>query len=350
MENSKMIYAQRKDFGLGSEPITKFLKVRMQDFNETYDTTDDVDLSDKRYLRKADTERLKNEPLKFTNLGNSKGYLDIYATNLQHDVTLSFYNLDGSGKWETDTFGPTGHVKEGARVHCNANDYILIKGDNEYISSSTSDFLYITGDSDYSSDFAISGSIMSLLGEYVKDVPCNYCFYRLFSAGATNHFSTLDVSELKLPSKKITPYCFYGLFRNQENLTEPIFPSQKVWPKSLCPYYIYGTGVEEYEIEFTADDLGQLQYFSGNCASLTKAKITAHGATTRQEFAYLFQNCTSLTEVILDCEDFDGQDVCKNMFQGVTTTGVLYVRPELVENEVINAAIPETWTIKAIGE
>lgn len=326
---------------IGTDPQSNTLYFSFDDNAKI--RTNNVDGTDKMYEFYG-----KNEPLKFTNTGNEKGYINIIGSNLQHDVTFSFYNLDGSGEWVTYTFGPTAE-QTGGRVHCNANDYILVKGDNEYISSSSTDYLMITGDKDHPCDFKIEGSIMSLLGDYVREISYNYCFYSLFAVGTSgNVFSSLDVTGLKLDAHKVMPYCYYNLFKNQTNLITPIFPPNEVWEKSMCVSYIANTGVQEYEIEFTASDLGQLQYFSADCANLTKAKITAHGATTRQEFAYMFRNCNSLTEVILDCEDFDGQDVCKSMFQDVTSTGILYVRSELVDNEVILAALPETWTIQPI--
>lgn len=290
----------------------------------------------------------KNDPLKFINIGEETSYIQTRSNNLQHDVTISFYE-SWTDTWSTRTVGPSSAMDYGCEIP--VGEYVLIKGENEYISSGTSDYFRILPPTNKQSDIKIEGSPMSLLGEYVRNIPCNYCFVNLFAASNSGNdkFTTLDVTGLKLDAHKVMPYCYYQLFKGQANLVEPVFPPNKVWVKSMCVSFLAGTGVEEYEIEFTADDLGQLQYFSADCANLTKAKITAHGATTRQEFAYMFRNCNSLTEVILDCEDFDGQDVCKNMFQGVTSTGVLYVRPELVDNEVINAAIPETWRILPIG-
>lgn len=380
MKNSKLIYAQRRDFGLPSTPVTKFLKVNKQDFNKKYDTTDDVDLSDKRYLRKADTERLANELLTIEATDGSTDMYVIkqengYAAGEAPNVQVRYFNITTNEWSEWQNLGSGEHFSNSNKIQ--------LKGDNPNgfsLSNAKNTNLYFSY-TNKTTAVKISGSIMSLLGEYVRDIPNNFCFAGLFWANiatSTNSYQTLDLSELQLPTKTVEG-CYYRFLMGGSHTTisklpdishitnvarssfnsfyteckmdgnKIVFPNVSKFGYAACNGYAQASDITEITVPNVEMDYATFNNCCQLCKSLTKATLLPKHSTERCYYN-LFKGCTSLTEVTMYLEDVEATDCLKDMLSGVTTTGTLYVLPTMVENEYILSILPATWTIKAIEE
>lgn len=163
---------------------------------------------------------------------------------------------------------------------------------NKYISNLLSNKVYFRGNCDtwtdlskstcpyFSFNGSIGGNIMSLI--YGDDfegktdlTERNVSFKSIFSTR-----NVQDISDLKLPATKLSPYCYSYMFGGCINLKEI--------PANLLP----ATTVSNYGYEHMFD----------TCTSLTSLPANLLPATTVNTYgySYMFSNCTSLEEVNFD--------------------------------------------------
>lgn len=298
-----------------------------------------------------------------------------YDTGEAPNVKVRYYDLT-TNKWSEWQNLTTGE-------HFSNTNKIQLKGDNPNgfsLSNTKNTNLYFSY-TNKTTAVKISGSIMSLLGKFVREIPNNFCFAGLFYANiaaSTNSYQTLDLSELQLPTKTVEG-CYYRFLRGLNHTTisklpdisnitnvarssfnafyqecklnnnEVIFPNVDEFGYASCNGYAQGSDITEITVPNVEMDYATFNNCCQNCTSLTKATLLPKHSTERCYYN-LFKGCTSLTEVTMYLEDVEGTDCLKDMLSGVTTEGVLYVPSSMVENEYILSVLPETWTIAAITE
>ena len=298
-----------------------------------------------------------------------------YAAGEAPNVQVRYFDLTTNNwsEWKNLTTGE----------HFSNSNKIQLKGDNPNgfsLSNTKNTNLYFSY-TNKTTAVKISGNIMSLLGKYVRDIPNNFCFAGLFYANiaaSTNSYQTLDLSELKLPVTTVEG-CYYRFLRGASHTTisklpnishitnvarssfnafyqeckmdsnNIVFPNVAKFGYASCNGYAQGADITEITVPNVEMDYATLNNVCLNCTALTKATLYPEHSTERCYYQ-AFKGCTALTTVTMYLEDVASVDCLKDMFSGVTTTGTLYVKPHLVNNEYIASIVPATWTVQAIGE
>ena len=121
-----------------------------------------------------------------------------------------------------------GRGKKPQLIECNTGDSIYVRGMNPKglttADNVNSPVRFVTY-----GRFAVSGNVMSLIDykKEVTEIPCDYCFYRLF-------METSITTAPELPATTLKPYCYMDMFFSCRNLTTgPVLPAECI-PK--CAY------------------------------------------------------------------------------------------------------------------
>ena len=200
------------------------------------------------------------------------------SPNLQYHIN--------NGSWSDFIFGTT------ADIQVVAGDVVQFKGVNESgISTSQNDYLNfsISGN-----PVALSGNVMSLIDGVgdALEIPCNYCFYKMFS---TSNVKT--VSSDFLTATTLKNDCYSGMFSGCTVLTSsPELPATTL-AGSCYQSMFNGCTALTTAPELPATTLADNCYYSmfNGCTALTTA--TELPATTLANSCYynMFNGCTALT-------------------------------------------------------
>ena len=172
----------------------------------------------------------------------------------------------------------------------NANDKLLLKGENTNYSNNAPNLFKATG------EFEVYGNIMSLIsGNSFEsaELTIAYAFHGIFS-GCTGLTSA---ENLILPATTLRPYCYQSMFDGCTNLTTaPELPSLNL--SYMCYAYMFnGCTRLTTAPELPATTLASTCYYYmfNGCTSLTVAPELP--ATTLVYMCYqsMFEGCTSLT-------------------------------------------------------
>ena len=141
---------------------------------------------------------------------------------------------------------------------------------------------------------AASGNIMSLLDIYCEmdEMPDEAYFTRLFDS------DTLLVSAPELPATKLSPACYYLMFRLCHSLkTAPELPATIMEPYCYFGMFAHCKSLKEAPAllaETLANDC-YYEMFAG-CSSLEKAPELPAVKVESECYVYMFTDCTSLVE------------------------------------------------------
>ena len=271
--------------------------VEPSDISVYYTATEDELERHRRafYAQYAQNQPKPNKPLKFSSSGNQSiiayitqgdadtdGDFDTYNFNLEYSYDgKNWTKLTGTkiDEWEYD-FEPLDI----------SNTFVYVRGDNPD-GLTKSDGWY----ADYHLGFATSteepmfceGNIMSLLGEQVNEIPCDYCFSQLFQ-GCTSLTTAPE-----LPATALTSSCY--------------------------AYMFYG------------------------CTSLTTAPELP--ATTLADNCYgaMFEGCTNLNSVTCLATNISANDCTNSWLYGVSSTGT-FTTPASTNWPTGDDGIPSGWT------
>lgn len=160
------------------------------------------------------------EPLTFTCESDGLDLVIDKSTNAVADLKISTDKKD----WEKvkiesgSTTIPVASLKKGQKLYvCGDNSAGFSKSTNNY-------FTFTTNDSSPNGRFAISGNIMSLISsenfKELKEIPCDYCFYKLFIkltvvGPQIQKNCVVDAKNLVLPAKKVEYNEYNQMFQNQ---------------------------------------------------------------------------------------------------------------------------------------
>ena len=201
------------------------------------------------------------------------------SPNLQYRVN--------NGSWNDFIVGTT------ADIHAVAGDVVQFKGVNESgISTSDSNYLNfaISGN-----PVALSGNVMSLIDGVgdALNVPCDYCFYRLFHGSSIKTIST-DF----LPATTITNGCYFDLFSGcsvLENSPElPALTMQENCYRGMfygCQHF-----TQAPELPATTLANGCYAFMLANCSSLVQVPALHATELATECYRGIFQGCTALTQ------------------------------------------------------
>ncbi len=212
--------------------------------------------------------------------------------------TFELVNKGGSNpnlKCSTDgtnwsTYGSTLNIPQGQTLYLKGNNHTGWSTSNTNYSC-----LSFTG------NVSISGNIMALLdngansGEEgdITDIPCNYCFYDLFSDST----GITSVSEDFLPATNLANSCYRGMFYQCTTLTNaPELPATTL--KDSCYYGMFENCTSLTNApELPATTLTPRCYASMfyKCSSLTTASELPATNLARDCYAWMFSSCSALT-------------------------------------------------------
>lgn len=222
------------------------------------------------------TKNKKLSSLKFTSIGQTSTIeLDNYGTN-----SPTVFKSNNNTSWE---------LWDGRAITLNSGEAVYIRGENPNgFSTSTSN----------RSNFCIEGNVecegnvMSLLGQDITDIPCEYCFCYLFS-GVYNDI----ISAPELPATVLKSFCYYSMFAGCNKLTKaPSLPA--IILKDCCYYSMFqNTGIIEIP-ELPATTLANrcYSYMFGYCKSIITIPKNALPVLALKDYCYqyMFRGCSSL--------------------------------------------------------
>lgn len=251
-----------------------------------------------------------NAPLMFSVSGTATVTATISLSSFGSRV---LYTKQGNGDWEQWTSGSK---------TVTPTTPLYLKGDNPNgFSTGNKSANYCTIQTATSSQYyallSISGNVMSLLGEDVKDIPCDYCFYRLFLNGNISYSS-----ELVLPAQNITANCYREMFQQNAlmNDTPAVLPALSL--KSGC-----------YRNMF---------YSCSRIATTPKLP-----AATLVDSCYnqMFGSCSAVDKVqSLAVNGINTNSSTSNWLQGVKSSGT-FTKAASATWPSGNSGIPSGWTV-----
>ena len=161
----------------------------------------------------------------------------------------------------------------------------------------------------------VTGSIMSLIDGEGKqtEIPCDYCFYSLFSSCTT----LMTVPELTATT--LTEGCYKLMFSGCTNITTmPNLPATKL--ATSC-----------YE-----------SMFSG-CTKLKVTKPLIAETIVAGCYKEMFSGCTKVNNVVVNFNNWE-ENATTDWLTNTASTGSIICSKQL-ETEVISKIIPENWTL-----
>lgn len=296
---------------------------------------------------------LANRPLCIEALSDGESYFSNARVGNWNVQTLNLYYKVNDGEWqEYDYLENIGLDTPTYYITLNKGDKLYLRGDNPNglgCGTSNDNFVFMFNKtvSSTTQKFKISGDLCSLLGRFITETEGKYAFKRLFYGNGLT--TDLDVSELNINIKSAGTNALVGMFYKHSfsNGLLPILPKNttRVMAQDM---FNNSTGIKEATLNFDFVDYGSLAgFFLGS--EIEKATLN-FGVLGENSCKEMFKNCQYLTEVTAYFTDVSATNCLQNMFSGVTTTGTLYVLPQMVENEYILSVLPATWTIAAIEE
>ena len=279
------------------------------------------------------------------------------------EVTIE-YSKDGM-KWNTLTLYEYVELQSGETLYLrNASETVteFSKGGRDYYHFRLSS----------SGRISASGNIMSLVDKScnTKTIPCNYCFYELFSGNRNL------TSAPKLPATTLAIECYENMFKDCTGLTEaPALPATSLSHACYSNMFSGCTGlVNAPELATTTLAEGCYRSMFQGCTGLTVAPELPATTLVRGCYENMFGHCTGLTEApelpaptLVEKCYYGMFDNCSNLRkvsvyfkewlladQYGATTGWLddvaeegeFICPPGLPNIVDRSHIPENWTVK----
>lgn len=168
--------------------------------------------------------------LTFTNLDQTDATLRFMKDGNPYDIILE-YSIDDGVTWTRFSTADWDPVDKRQDFTIPVGKNIKFRGDNATFSTSSTE-CYTFSATFGQSNISVSGNVMSLVDSSCQsiEIPCDYCFSRLFSDGSGNyHVYSLYVDDVRLPATKLTKYCYMSMFYGDENtVTPPELPATEL--------------------------------------------------------------------------------------------------------------------------
>ena len=266
--------------------------------------------------------------------GSTFGIVNNYGNNPNVSPNIE-YSLDEGKTWTALTVNTNVTL-------ANKGDKALLRGDNP------KDFSFNMYDGVIYSSFtmtgkiAASGSVMSLIDGVGRTdiIPNSYCFYGLFK----NCNSLTQAPEL--PATTLTECCYGYMFKDCTGLTQaPELPATTL--AEWCYSEMFRgctslTQAPELPATILAHDCYKAMFYG--CTSLSQAPKLP--ATTLADYCYygMFYGCTSLSEISVVFDNWENS-YTKEWVVNVAPTGT-FICPKDLPLEYGVDRIPEGWTVK----
>ncbi len=223
------------------------------------------------------------------------------------------YSKDDGATWTDGNTGGTGVSVVLAKV----GDRGMFRGENtNYATSGNNDYNHI----DCDKNIKVYGNIMSLIQktgfETLTALTADHAFRRLFK----DNVKLIDASDLLLPAKTLTNYCYTYMFYGCANLTA----APKEMPATTVANDCYSCMFQgcikltTVPVELPATVMKEWCYSSMfyGCSSLTTAPKLPATTLANRCYGMMFYNCTKLAEAWVKT-GYDG-GACYQMFTGCT--------------------------------
>lgn len=294
----------------------------------------------------------KNEPLCFTPLVESTMFSYRNAGGNNPNIQYSRDKI----KWLT--------WNELSSITVELGSCLYVRGDNpNHFNLNSSTYTYFSS----SHEYKCSGNVMSLLGEYVKEIPNSNCFYGLFK----NSGSLIEGPEL--PATALTIGCYshmfencYSLIKTPELLATSInsrcYDSMFAFCKSLTvapsilPALVLFSGC--YTNMFSecsslkvapslpAKELVENCYrgmFAG-CISLTVPPALLAESLSQGCYYQMFRSCFLLNNITMTAsENITETEALTNFLQYTNTLGGVFVKRQNVSIDSGTTSMPYGW-------
>lgn len=277
MENSKILYAQKRDFDKGGT-VTQFNRIRVNELTEK------KSLNDYRYARKYEnyspTPEPLSAPLKFTAVGVTS---TINLKGGSGDKTnVKVYKSTDATNWTEWDYED---------ITLNAGESIYIKGDNK--NGFSDGFNWNTRSFQMTGKLNCEGDIMSLVGDYILEMPNEGCFAELFYDCASL------LTAPRLNALNITKNGYGYIFMNCTSLTA----TPEIVPTTLTKFSMYGmfmgcsslTNIDSLDLEKFEYGEGCFYYMFQNCTSLVTPPLLKKTTLEKECYYGMFSGCTALT-------------------------------------------------------
>lgn len=270
-------------------------------------------------------ENYDDDYLTFTIL--ESGTITFKSTNDQVNKTIS-YSIDNGNTWIEFTSSTTEQSLTSDNL--NANDKIIIKGNNNSYASKIDNTVYYNTFGG-TAKVKVSGNIMSLLyGDNFKnkiELVESYSFYSLFY----QYTNLISSKYLILPATTLKSYCYYNMFRGCANMIDvPNLPAIEL--TSNC-YYAMFRGctsiVKTQKLPAKYLSAGCYAAMFMDCTSLVSTYDLPGEIIYEGSYANMFRNCSSLKIAPkMEATQLDKTSsyyACQYMFSGCTSLTTAYV-------------------------
>ncbi|MCQ2050841.1 MAG: leucine-rich repeat protein [Bacteroidaceae bacterium] len=283
-------------------------------------------------------------------------------------VTIE-YSKDGM-KWNTLTLYEYVEFQSGETLYLrNASETVteFSKGGRDY-------YHFRLSSSDDSNRISASGNIMSLVDKScnTKTIPCNYCFYELFSGNRNL------TSAPKLPATTLAIECYENMFEDCTGLTEaPALPATSLSHACYSNMFSGCTGLVNApelatttlaegcyrsmfqgctgltvapELPATTLVRGCYENMFGDCTGLTEAPELPAPTLVEKCYYGMFDNCSNLRKVNVSFKEWfklDKNGATAGWLGDVAEEGEFICPPGLPKLTGSSSYIPENWTVKA---
>ena len=213
-------------------------------------------------------------------------------TTISPSVTGSLPNLNlqyriNNREWNDFIVGTT------ADIQVVAGDFVQWKGNNNNgVSTSENDYLNfaISGNT-----VALSGNVMSLIDGVgdALEIPCNYCFFKLFSTSNVN-----TVSSDFLPATTLKNDCYSNMFLGCTTLTTaPELPATTLAERCYSCMFSSCISLTQAPMLHATTLANSCYYFMfSGCSSLTQSPMLPATTLANSCYMFMFNGCTALTQ------------------------------------------------------
>lgn len=201
------------------------------------------------------------------------------------------------------------------------------------------------------SNFKVYGNIMSLIygdnfrGKTTFPNNSSYNFAALF---ANNDEGVIDVSNLILPAKTLSYYCYQSMFYGTELTTAPELPATTLATSCYNSMFSGCTSLVNAP-ELPATTLKGSCYCGmfSHCTSLTTAPVLPAITLVNQCYAQMFEGCTNLNYIKAMFTSKPSTNT--NMWvKNVAATGTFVKNSAATWNVTGTSGVPTGWTVETV--
>lgn len=199
----------------------------------------------------------------------------------------------------------------------------------------------------------MSGDLMSLIGEDIIDVPCDYCFYGLFGDWQGSSHWEYGFENFRLPDGKLKPSCCENMFLDIDDMARG---KNILLPSTQLAEYCYGSLFVRFNFEDGFIPVLPAKTLATGCyggmfskSNITESPVLSARVTAPSCYSLMFADCANLIKVTCLATSqserpfyyIDTADWLRN----VPTSGQFIKAAEATFWEEGKSGIPTGWTV-----